>query len=72
VYAARRRTLRFLRRSHTLGVARALHKGTYLSEGQSGMMFDVCDFGGARQELVEVAAPAGRVEPVAISSRRGA
>ena len=35
------------------------------------MMFDVCNLGGARQELVEVAAPSGRVQPVAISSRRG-
>jgi hypothetical protein len=34
-------------------------------------MFDVCNLGGSSQELVEVAAPAGRVQPVAIPSRRG-
>jgi hypothetical protein len=32
----------------TLGFAQALHRVPYLGEAQSSMMFDVCNFGGAR------------------------
>jgi hypothetical protein len=34
------------------------------------MVFDTRNLGRTRQKLIEVAAPAGRVQPVAITSRR--
>ena len=57
-------------RGHALLLAQLGHELAYLRVGQGGVMFDPLDFGAGRQELVEMATPAGRVVAVPEAANR--